>query len=570
MRRDSKGIALVTALAILVVVSLLVLGTVFSTQIQSWTTRNDTTSTQAYYIAHAGLEKYKTIAFQSFRFYLDNLQHYGSALGTSAICGNLLSSGLDINRNFVIDSSDGDLMPGGSRTESYGGGTYTVTFTPDGSNVILTSVGKIHGAKATDQVVFEPKNAGIFSNALFAGGGISSKYINGGAQVWGSVYIQGPDPTAVTNPPTVISSNGDFGMHNFYDDSQLLNLMGNKFTDNQLQSMLGATATDQKDLCAHLRVAYGQVDTGGNTTIGDSTAPSGYKSSLQGLNVSSGATDISSGGSSTIYADNYPNGNLGYDLTKTMQLPTFAGPCKTGNSWGECLQRDAKTYTSDASTNPGGCDLSTIASGTTLDFDSTPISCVIYDSNNKPVGGFSYQQGSDGSDWNLNVYGLVNFNGYDLHFAKNVAARFSGKATIMVTQDSGGTGGNITVDGDILPSTHQVCDPTCHTPSFPDDEVLGLIAQNDLTFTGVNENQLLSSTQTAVGLFYAGNQASVQKGGVVMGTVIAKGISTSSGNAGQTAKVIQVPGLEYNLAPGFTDLPNDLEATFRILAYERR
>lgn len=574
MRRNSEGIALVTALAVLAIVTLLVLGTVFTTQIESWTTRNDTTSTQAYYIAHAGLEKYKTVAFQTFRFYLDHLQQYGSQLGTTAICGNLLASGLDLNRDFTISSSDGDLMPGGSITQNYGGGTYTITFQLSGADVVLTSVGRIHGAKATDQVVFRPKNAGLFSNALFAGAGISSQFINGGAEIWGSVYVQGPpnpDDPSIT-APTVISSNGDFSMHNYYDTTDLLNLMGNKFTTTQLQEMLGATATNQTDLCAHLRVAYGQVSTGGNTVIGDSSAPSGYTAPLSGVNVYQGGSDINTGGSSTIFADNYPNGNLAYDLNKTMQLPTFSGTgCTTspGSTWGQCLDQQSSKLTSDASSNPGGCDLSTIASGSTLEFDTTPIDCVGGTSSN-PTG-FKYYQDSSGN-WTLQVYGLVDFQGYDLHFARNVATRFVGKATIMASAVNG-TGGNITVDGDILPSTNQVCDANgsnCHTPSFPNDEVLGMIAQNDLTFTGVNENELSSSTQTAVGLFYAGNQAAIEKGGVVMGSVLAKGIATSSGNAGQTSKVIQVPGLEYNLAPGFTDIPNDVLATFRILSYERR
>lgn len=572
MNRKTQGIALVTALAILAIVSLLVAGTVFTTQIQSWTTRNDTTSTQAYYIAHAGLEKYKTIAFQTFGFYLRHLQDYGSQLGTSAICGNLLASGLDLNRDYTISSADGDLMNGTSITEPYAGGSYTVTFNVDGPNVVLTSVGTIHGAKSTVQVVFEPHDAGLFSNALFAGSGISSKFINGGAQVWGSVYVQGPTPTSGGTVPTVLSSNGNFSMHNFYDTSELLNLLGNRFTTTQLQAMVGATATDQQNLCARLRVAYGQVDAGGSTTLGDSSAPSGYKANLAGLNVTNGASDINVSGSTSIYADNYPNGNLSYDLNQTMQLPTFSGTqCTSGGTWGACLQNQSTKLTATPSNNPGNCDLSTIASSsdpTTLVFGTTPITCLTSSTNSTPVQGFSYTQDASGN-WNLEVYGLVNFVGYNLHFARNVAVRYKGKATIMASTSSG-AGGNITVDGDILPSTDQICDPTCRTPNFPNDEVLGMIAQNDLTFTGANQSSLSSGTQTAVGLFYAGHQASIEKGGVVMGSVLADGIATSSGNAGQTSKILQVPGLEYNLAPGFTDIPNALHAAFYVYSYERR
>ncbi len=575
MRRNHEGIALVTALIILAVITLLVLGTVFTTQIESWTTRNDTTSTEAYYVAQAGIEKYKTVAFQTFRFYLDHLQQYGDNLGTSAICGNLLASGLDLDRDFSFDTNKGDVLPGGTVTGNYGGGTYTITFTPKASDVVLTSVGTIHGAKATVQVVFHPQNAGLFSNALFAGGGVSSKFINGGASVWGSVYVEGPTPTGSSTPPTVISTNGNFGMHNYYDTSDLLNLMGNRFTTSQLQAMLGATATDQQDLCARLRINYGQISAGGSTVIGDSSAPTGYKSSLSGLNISRGSQDISVSGSTSIFADNYPNGNVGYDLSKPIELPTLDGTkCKSDPTltWRECMTSDPQgaVFPQDASNN-SQCDLGAISSGTTLTFGTTPIDCTWTPAGGTPHG-FKYQEDANGN-WDLSVYGIVNFEGYDLHFARNVATRFSKKATIMASKDGSGDGGNITIDGDVLPSTSQVCDSNntnCHTPSFPKDEVLGMIAENDLTFTGANQNQLSTGTQTSVGLYYAGNVASIEKGGVVMGTVIGNAISTSSGNAGQTSKIFQVPGLEYNLSPGFTEIPNDLVATFHILSYERR
>lgn len=562
MRRDSKGIALVTALAILTVVALLVLGTVFSTQIESWTTRNDTTSTQAYYIAHAGLEKYKTIAFQSFRFYLENLQKYGSELSTSATCGNLLSVGLDLNRDYVLDGTN-DLLPGGSRTVNYAGGKYTIKFAASGPNIVLTSVGQIHGARATVQMVFEPKNAGLFSNAIFAGSGASSKFINGGATIWGSVYIQGD--TSISPPPYVIDSNGNFSMHNYYDQSDLLGLLGNRFTASDLTDMIGSTATDQKDLCARLRVAYGQVATGGSSDLGDASAPSGYKGSLAGINVYQGASDISVSGASSLVADNYPNGKLAYDLSQPMKLPTLGGssptPCKSDatKTWAQCLA-DASTKfnpTAVPAGAPASCNLATITSGSTLTFGSTDIDCSWTDAAGVDHG-FKYTYDSNNKQGTLTVHGLIDFSGYDVHFAQNVATKFSGKSTIMATADASGQGGNIIVDGDVLPTTN-----------FPKDDVLGLLASNDLTFTGANENQLSTGTQTAVGLFYAGNQASIDKGAVVMGSVLANYISTSSGNAGQTAKVVQVPGLEYNLSPGFTDIPNDMLATFRIVSYER-
>lgn len=63
---NAKGIALVATLALMVVIALLVFGTFFTTQIELWTTRNDTTSVQAFYAAEAGLQKYKAALFQQY------------------------------------------------------------------------------------------------------------------------------------------------------------------------------------------------------------------------------------------------------------------------------------------------------------------------------------------------------------------------------------------------------------------------------------------------------------------------------------------------------------------------
>ncbi|MEJ2288013.1 MAG: pilus assembly PilX N-terminal domain-containing protein [Deinococcales bacterium] len=476
MRRNVEGIALVTALAILAIVTLLVVGTVFTTQIESWTTRNDATSTQAYYIAHAGLEKYKTIAFQTYNFYLNHLQDYGDSLGTTAICGNLLASGLDLDRDFSFSSTN-DLLPGGSITRNYGGGTYKITYAVSGPDIVLTSVGTIHKARATVQVVFHPQNAGLFSNALFAGGGISSQYINGDAQVYGSVYVEGD----AANPTTVINSNGNFSMHNYYDSTEIANLFGNTFTTTQLKSMLGATATDQTDLCARLRVAYGSVATSGSVTLGaaQSTAPSSdYKASLAGLNVYQGSSDISQTGSSTIYADNYPNGDLSYDLSKNMPLPNLdTTPCKSdpSHSWRYCLDNgsQASSFPVDAAlTTSGSCVLPMV--GSTITFDTTTIDCTYTTTDahgNTVQHGFKYSYDASTGSGTLTVHGVVDFKGYNLHFSKNVQTQYSGKATIMATTVNG-DGGNVPVDGDVLPNTTQcvMVGGNCKTPSFPSDE----------------------------------------------------------------------------------------------------
>lgn len=568
MRNDKHGIALVAALSVILVVALLVLGAAFTTQIQNWTTRNDATSTEAYYAAHGGLEIAKAAAFQSFRYYLAHLSEYSAAANAMPTCGNLLSFGLDLNRDGTIDASQGDVKPGGVLVGSNASGTYSVTYRVDGKNIVLTSVGKAHGAQATVQQVIQAKNAGIFSNAIFAGnGGQATKFINGGANIYGSVYIEGNAPTT-----TVINSNGNFGMHNYYTPSTLGGLVN--MTSSQLSAMLNNTAVDQTDLCATLRVAAGKIDVGGSTSLGDPPpSTQGYKGSLAGIYVQNGTTtgtspDITNNAS--IWADNYPNGNLAYDLGQTLNLPSLdANLCNSspGTTWRDCMQNSPTTAVFTPGAIPSGLtgtdastcanELANINSAGTLTFGTTDVTCTWTDSSNKEHG-FSYTFDSSTNNGTLTVHDLVDFKGFNLYFQKNVATHFSGKATIMA-DTSGGAGGNITIDGDVLP-----------TSDFPKNDVLGMIASNDLTFTGATQSAF-SSKQLAVGLFYAGNQATVAKGGVVMGSVLANSFCTTSNcNAGQTATVVQVPGLEYNLAPGFTEIPNATYGAFYQYSYERR
>lgn len=155
--------------------------------------------------------------------------------------------------------------------------------------------------------------------------------------------------------------------------------------------------------------------------------------------------------------------------------------------------------------------------------------------------------------------GILDLRGLNVNMQEDMVVRYTGKASLMVESD-GTTGCNVVIDGDLLPGG-----------KFPDQAVLGLMAEKILRFTGDNQNGLETAQQVAVGLFYAGEQASVEQGAAVMGNITSQSFCSSSNcNAGQTAKIFQVPGLEYNLPPGFDVLSNSTLPTFTVLSYERR
>lgn len=120
----------------------------------------------------------------------------------------------------------------------------------------------------------------------------------------------------------------------------------------------------------------------------------------------------------------------------------------------------------------------------------------------------------------------------------------------------------MTLDGDLLPER-----------SFPDQDVLGIVAERTFTITGDTQNVPgTPQKQVVMGLFCAGEGAIVQQNSTVFGTIIAKTVCTSSNcTAGSgNVNIVQVPGLEFNLPPGFDKIPNATSAFFGQLTYERR
>ncbi|WP_027480943.1 hypothetical protein [Deinococcus pimensis] len=581
MSTHQRGVALITTLAVVVVVALLVFGAMFTTQIERANARNDLTTTQAEYIARAGLQKYKTATFQAFNFYLANPALYAGITSRYAQCGNLLAAGLDLDRDGTTDGP-GDLRDNGSRTEvlrdvSSVLGQYTVSYHVNGATILLRSVGSTPGAfggKATVQTVVQGQNAGVFSNALFAGGGATNRYVNGGANIWGSVYIQG-DPAQPTQ--NVVQSNGNFTMKNHYTNAQLASVTG--LSSSQLASYLKLEATEQKDLCARLRVAYGRVELGGSSLIGEATAPDGFQGRVQSLNVGTGVNSVTTSGSATVNAQ-APTG--AFDLSQPINFPVLDADgsgrtyCKSDptRTWRQCLQSDAESRgmvidvtgstvsmlpaSVNFSCTPGR--LSSVISGTppTLTFGTSSISCTSPDRTR----GFTYSYNSGTKQGTLTIAGILDLRGLNVYMQEDMVVRYQGKSTLLVERKNG-VGGNVTVDGNVLPGGGG--------RTFPDADVLGVLAENDLLFTGDNQNGLPTSQQIAVGLFYAGNQTTVAQGGRVLGNITTGTFCTSSNcNAGQSAQIIQVPGLEYNLPPGFDNLRSDTLATYRVLSYERR
>ncbi|GGL00847.1 hypothetical protein [Deinococcus radiotolerans] len=586
--RRTDGFALPLTLAILVVTMLLILSTSVSMINDRANAANDRSASQAEEVAKAGFTQYKTIAFQTFQYYVKNAQVYATSASRSAQCGNLLSIGLDLGRDGIgVNGDANDLLSGQSRTGQIdvgtAKGTYTVTYIVSGSGIVLRSIGQVNGAKATVQGFLSGQNSSAFSNAIFAGAaGQSGKFLNGSGDIYGSIYVEGDPGKDIT-----LDTSGNFGIHNYYQGSTLQTVTG--ATQTQLEKFLKVQALDQKDMCATVRARYGSIKVDGGSTIGDSTAPDGYKGLMKGVYAGTTATPIFSG-ANQVYADSTGTFDLDppptmpkldaadtIDKSKLAANVRAAFPLSTP-TWRQAMQTDAAlngitvTRTGDSAVAAPvltGCNIGDLVASDgngnnaskKLVFGEKAINCTDPITNK----GFKYYKNTvEGKDsWILDINGTFDMKGWDVVFSKDIIVRYEGKSTMLVERNLAGQGGNVRIDGDVLP-----------LESFPDKSVLGIVAENDLTISGANQNidGAPTKTQVVTGFFYAGGTVSAVKDSVVMGTMMGNGFDLSNGTNGGSARtqVFQVPGLEFNLPPGVDALKNTSVPSFAVYSYERK
>lgn len=601
-----QGIALVATLAVMVVVGVLAFGTFFTTQIEQFVTRNDITSTQANYVAQAGIQKYKAALFQNYRWVenklttAENLTGSSGTTGSTA-CFNALGAGLDLDRDGVptpftnnrITLNPETVKDASGRTI----GSYTITLVRDPSNpqiFTLESRGTSGGATSTMRMTVRLTNTGFLSNAIFAGQGQSNKFMNGNTSIRGGIYVVG------TNPETpVIISNGNFQMLNDY------NVRTSEY-DQVVRDAMDDANEKVDDLCASLRVQYGKVDISGSSQVGTPT------NKLKGVYVGRGPQDIIGTPNSSTgcpASQKYlctEDGPSAFDiLTDPPKFPTLNAPnagCDPNNptwSWRQCINAQAET-------SGKGLHLRYTVSGPQLIGPSgvtLPQSCVdalknqdiplgvgdtknkggrnvttlnkvdcTYTNANGQKGGFLFD--ATGVRPKLEVYGTMHLEGWDLRIfteVQYVARTHVGtgsdtvpNASLVVTKldPSDTEGGNIRIEGNFLPDTTRGL--------FP-HHVLGLVAEASVFQQGQNIMAPIYAGQT----FYTGEKRKLF-GSVVSNYFCTTDAGTNGNvadyggcNAGQGSEVIYV-----NTGRNKPLIMQQPEAArkpvFQVLSYERR
>ena len=584
MRKE--GIALVATLALMLLIALLVFGTFFTTQIELWTTRNDTTSVQAFYAAEAGLQKYKAVLFQQYVW----REKQGGTGGGSG-CFTPLVNGLDLDRNgTLIPFTNNQLVLAENEAvmDAFGNpvGRYRVVLykdAQDGQLFTLVSQGTSSGAKATVQATFRISNTGYLEQAIFAGTGQANKRLNGRATIRGGIYVVGSpsDPDQ-----TVIEANGDFALYNWY------NLNAYSGIANRVEE----SYREVQDLCASLRVQYGKISVGESAQIGEPT------NKVKGVFVGRGAQDITgeNGKNVDVCRNNKNNKGVkgvctetlgGFDLSNPPPFPTLdakldSDACSAYPTWRACLQGKAAlriqrigNILSVASppnvTLPPSCRQAMESGTLTLDTQSVDCTFTRLDGSR---GGFRYTYTGDEKSGQglLEVFGDVVLEGIDVVLNRPVDYRAqsgSTKSATLAVLKLNGKGGNLDINGNLLP------DATFGL--FP-NHALGLLAEGDIYQGG----------QYVMAPLYAGGTFRVVKDNVLFGSVIANEFCTTSAggqntgnqggnknnkneekedqcNAGQKAEVVYIRIPKENrpvLLPGL----KGGKPVFQVLSYERR
>ncbi|WP_216639812.1 pilus assembly PilX family protein [Thermus scotoductus] len=487
---NTKGIALVATLALMVVIALLVFGTFFTTQIELWTTRNDTTSVQAFYAAEAGVQKYKAALFQQYVWQERN----GSVpqTGGSTVCYSVfLEGGIDWNRNGTLDNDERfvsntmTLATDEPVVDAQGRpvGRYTVELVRTSSPRIYTLIsrGESGGARARVQATVLLETPSPLNVAIFAGSGQANKWLNGGATIRGGIYIVG-DPRYPDQE--VISSNGNFSLLNWYD-------LTNARDYGSLGNYVSEANRKANDLCASLRVQYGKISVGGSTQIGEPN------NKVKGVFVGRGPQDI------TYITDNLKDclrtrgvcteAIGGFDLSDPPAFPKLDDPggCGAGKTWRTCLREDAANGLRIVQGSPPSIIWPLLAvpkdpsscltaftntkverdGSNTVELDGNTVDCS-YTLPSGAKGGFKYTPGNPAAT--LEVYGTVLLEGFNLVLNKNtqyVASTGSAQNASLAVLAYGGRGGNLDINGTLLPNPTQGL--------FP-QHVLGLVAEKDI------------------------------------------------------------------------------------------
>ncbi len=546
---DRHGAALVLALVMLVILSLMGITAILTSGTGIFIAGNQRMASQTFYIADAALDR--AIADHLYELASTSPNWSDTTLVTAA--GNITISGGTLLSTSLINRPDENAWLNSSIVCYDGAGCTgwvgfpTASCTTSGCSRYQVRVLRVSNqskdvyirARGEQQVGtvtvakvlvahLKVLNISPWSSAIFGASGSGSLFA-GDVVVHGSVHILGEGATPTT---VVLPMSGGAAIVNNY---------------GALPVDIAARIAPQTTLDATLRVKQGQVSISGSSQVGQSSSCTGGKCPMDGVYVTDGITG--SAGCSSVWSD---NGCLNsYDLGNKVKFPHLKNSAQSGG-------RDPGTPTVEQDFNFGSfslvsalilpnsltsvCDLYAGAgppprtgAGSFKSFDS--VNLISWDNPTSTLlvsGKISLESvtcpnyndtgpGGDGSQPTL----LIGQSGTPITYSQ--------RGTIFVGTDTnhGGTYPNITVLSELVPRD----DPG--TNDFPANHALGLITGRQIVVGDVGGGDRV------YGAFYAEWRIRIKRADRYVGGFLASTFDVSN-----VPEFYQVPALSDNVPPG--------------------
>ncbi len=386
----------------------------------------------------------------------------------------------------------------------------------------VVAIGTASEANAAIQVTYQysanPYN--IWNNALFAGHGQDGKSINGNTGVHGSVHIlgngepyqdQNGNGTRDTGEPYTDANHDGSYDPPLASNEVALDMSGSAEISNNYDGLaapllgrLPALAPmpyggeTVQSLMAELRVQHGQVALGGSATVGQPNVTGGspaIKETMEAAWVTDGYTGSAASGAvytDVGYEEEYDLDDLG-PLMPNLDLPYTDGGGVTHSTYMNYLKSKAVVVSGDLKIH---CPSSLPPIGSGANYLST-------DASGYLVGqGIIYVQG------NIEITGTC-------------PVQYDGRFTLV-------SEGDVMVDADFYSKG-----------TFATDDMVGVVSHGEITF-GDKKSQMSVS-----GAFFAQEKVTVFKQTALAGTLV-----SNLFNMTQVPDLYQVPSLASNLSPG--------------------
>lgn len=507
-----KSSAMIAAMILIVIGSLIVGGYLSYMGNESHMTRKLNDSIKAFYIAEAGLE----MALR--QTYLDWKGLTPDDLATWPKIFKLNS----ISKTNFIKKPNSDTYIG----------TYEVSETwviADRKKLITSTGTYANEVRTINEEIYLPPDYNAWDNVVAACGG-SGGQISGNVNIMGSMYITGEEPFVDSDEDSLYDAGEPYleiknpGWGAYLDPTDYAFQMtgtseiGNNYLDMPvvLKSKVPSIYDDENEwetLDGSVMVKYGRIQLAGNSRIGDPNAVDNpeSKNTMNSVNVPDG---FDTGGD--------PVGNYVYTdeilADRDQFIPQARIPsvrdAYTDHTTGTPYASPANPYTTDT---VGGYEQYLSDKGFHIvgDLSMTPNSTFTYGDVTTPgANGISI----DGNG-NMKINGLVYIEGSltinDAGSAKTIY--YTGKGSIYVRGYR-----DASTDNDVVINTN------IYTGSFPNN-ILGLMTRENILFGGANND--------VMGLFYAEKTIKCTKQYDVAGTFV----STTFDLTDQVPSIFQVP-----------------------------